>query len=98
MTTEQPPLELTRIALDDVKWYTENPPSLTVPTAEILRAAQALAAAVERAMALQTSRIGADDFLSQFDGGDFDSYSFYRGVSFALAKVNDALGLTDVAP
>lgn len=40
---------------------------------------------------LQTSRIGADDFLRQFDGGEIDSYAFYQGVSFALARIRRTL-------
>lgn len=82
-----------QVALADVKWYAEHPPSADDEgVQEVLRAAQALAIVIERALALQASRIGADDYIKQFDPRDLDSYSFYQGASFALARVRQTLG------
>lgn len=53
-----------------------------------LLALESLNAALGRIEKLETSRIGADDFLSR---NGLDTYSFYQGVSFALAKVHQAI-------
>jgi hypothetical protein len=89
MTTENPLSP--KVALHDVKWYVENPPSNEYGDAELLAAAARLAKAIDDVLSLETSRIGASEYLANFDGGDFDNYSFYQGVSFALAKVGQIL-------
>lgn len=57
-----------------------------------LDAARSLAAAIKEIRALQTSRIGADDYLKHFASDPtHDGPSFYRGVGFALARVNSII-------
>jgi predicted membrane metal-binding protein len=58
---------------------------------ELLVIADTLAAVLQRVQSLETSRIGAGEYLANFDGNDFDAYSFYQGVGFALAKVDQAI-------
>lgn len=84
-------------ALIDLRYFREHYAEARVPTAQdiqdILAAAEALAQALERVQGLQTSRIGASDHLQRFHNtpGELDNYSFYAGVSFALAKVSAAI-------
>lgn len=54
-----------------------------------LLAGDSLSAALARVESLQTSRIGADAFLKA--NNDLDSLAFYQGVSFALARVRQAI-------
>lgn len=66
---------------------------------ELLVIADTLAAALQRVQSLETSRIGATDFLIGFQDipGGFDTYAFYVGVSFALAKVDQAIRIRPAA-
>lgn len=87
------PLPPVSAALIDVEYLREKVDAHEPLSAEDLQAAVdaalSLAAALERVNQLQTSRIGADEFLAQFSDspGGFDAYAFYQGVSFALARV-----------
>jgi hypothetical protein len=54
----------------------------------LLRAGESLAAAIRRVQALETSRIGASNFLQ---ANELDNYAFYQGVSFALARVHQVI-------
>lgn len=90
MTTEQPQRMSPVVALADALWLISSPGRSEDPE-ELRRIAESLGAAIDDVNGLTASRIGADEFLAAFDGGDFDNYSFYRGVQFALAKVHRTL-------
>ncbi len=82
-------------ALVDVAYVREvvvaGRPAVNYDLQTVLAAAEALAAALERVDALQPGRIGAGAHLAAFDANDIDSYSFYQGVSFALARVRQVI-------
>lgn len=82
---------LPQVALSDIQWYATHEPTTELDIKELLNAARSLSVVVKRVQALKAGAIGADDYLSQFDGGDCDTESFYRGVAFALARVNKTL-------
>jgi hypothetical protein len=90
MTTELPVAP--SVALADALYFAENPEQSDQAADELLKAAHALALVIERVKALETSRIGADDFLGR---GGYDTPSFYAGVAFALARVNGTLNGTE---
>lgn len=80
------------VAISDIEWYVENPPTAirgdADKLAELLRAAETLSIVVKRSLDIQASRIGADDYLSKTG---HRAEPFYAGVSFALAKVRRML-------
>lgn len=91
MTTDQPLPVTPQVALSDALYFTERTPGDLAESTDVLNAARTLALVVERVLEMNTSRIGASGYLAQFDGNDFDNYSFYQGVQFALAKVHQTL-------
>lgn len=90
MTTEKPEPMHPRVALADALWLISSP-GRSEDAAELRRIAESLGCVIDDVNQLTSSRIGADTFLAAFDGNDFDSYSFYRGVQFALMKVHAIL-------
>lgn len=70
----------------DLAWVREHIARLNVDARMPLLAGESLAAALDRVLALQTSRIG-----NVPRSHDLDPVSFYAGVSYALAKVHQAI-------
>lgn len=56
--------------------------------------ATAVAAAIKKIESLQSSRIGGSEYVLV---NGLDAYSFYQGVSFALARVGAVIRGTDVS-
>lgn len=90
MTTEAPEPMHPSVALADALWLNTSPGRSEDPD-ELRRIAESLGRAVDDVNSMTASRIGASEYLSNFDGGDFDNYSFYQGVQFALMKVHRTL-------
>lgn len=84
-------------ALIDLKLLREtldkNLPTYPADLREAIEIAETLAAALQRVGDLETSRISAGDHLVGYKGipGGFDTYAFYVGVSFALARVQQII-------
>lgn len=91
MTTEQPLPVTPQVALSDALYFMNREPGDLSESTDVLNAARTLALVTEGVLEMTASRIGADEFLAAFDGNNFDNYSFYRGVQFALAKVHRTL-------
>jgi hypothetical protein len=93
----------TSAALSEVKHFADQAAqgnSLIADLPGLLAAAQVLADAVERVRSQSAGSIVTDDFLTRYCAtaidpeacrANFDTYTFYQGVSFALAKVHQAL-------